>query len=96
MPVYIADGSGKLTRRAGWDGESDEWFDSFMVNMRDYNNVEVLSELYKELANMGFGLRIDVGHGYDTVFPVHPDLPAPARLLGEVTVPAVVPTPAMP
>jgi glycogen synthase len=84
-PVYIVDGSGSLTRRAGWDGVSDEWFDSFMVNMRDYNNIEILSELYKELAGMGFGLRIDVGHGFDTVFPVDPRVSQPARLFGEVT-----------
>ncbi|MBC8468215.1 MAG: glycogen/starch synthase [Planctomycetes bacterium] len=84
MPVYIVDGSGNLTRRAGWDGESDEWFDSFMVNMRDYNNIEILSALYKELAGMGFGLRIDVGHGFDTVFPVDPRASLPARLFGEV------------
>jgi len=83
-PVYIVDGSGKLTRRAGWDGESDEWFDSFMVNMRDYDSIEVLSALYKELAGMGFGLRIDVGHGFDTVFPVDQRVSSSARLFGEV------------
>ena len=44
MPVFIIDGTGKLTRRAGWDGLSDEWYDSFMVNMRDYNNIQFLSE----------------------------------------------------
>jgi len=84
MPVYIADDSGNLTRRAGWDGESDEWLDSYMVNMRDYNNIEILCELYKELAGMGFGLRIDVGHGFDTVFPVDPKASLRARLFGEV------------
>jgi glycosyltransferase involved in cell wall biosynthesis len=83
-PVYIVDGSGKLTRRAGWDGESDEWFDSFMVNMRDYDSIEALSTLYKELAGMGFGLRIDVGHGFDTVFPVDQRVSSSARLFGEV------------
>jgi len=84
MPVYIVDGSGKLTRRAGWDGLSDEWFDSFMVNMRDYDSIEALSTLYKELAGMGFGLRIDVGHGFDTVFPVDQRVSSSARLFGEV------------
>jgi glycosyltransferase involved in cell wall biosynthesis len=84
MPVFIVDGSGKLTRRAGWDGTSDEWFDSFMVNMRDYDNIKILSELYKELAGLGFGLRIDVGHGFDSVFPVDRRASASALLLGEV------------
>ena len=84
MPVYIVDSSGKLTRRAGWDGESDQWFDSFMVNMRDYDSIEALSTLYKELAGMGFGLRIDVGHGFDTVFPVDQRVSSSARLFGEV------------
>jgi glycogen synthase len=84
MPVFIVDGSGKLTRRAGWDGTSDEWFDSFMVNMRNYDNIEILSKLYKELAGMGFGLRIDVGHGFDTVFPIDQRASLSARLFGEV------------
>jgi glycogen synthase len=84
MPVFIVDGSGKLTRRAGWDGMSDEWYDSFMVNMRDYDNIEILSGLYKELAGMGFGLRIDVGHGFDTVFPIDQRASSSARLFGEV------------
>ncbi len=90
-PVYIADEDKNLQRRAGWDGEWDEWFDSFMVNMRDFDNVSQLATLAEELCALGFGLRIDVGHGYDTVFPVHPGLPAPARLLGEVTVPGFEP-----
>ena len=84
MPVFIVDSSGKLTRRAGWDGLSDEWYDSFMVNMRDYNNIRLLSELYKELARLGFGLRIDVGHGFDTIFPVDSRVSSSARLFGEV------------
>jgi len=84
MPVFIVDSSGKLTRRAGWDGLSDEWYDSFMVNMRDYNNIRLLSDLYKELAGLGFGLRIDVGHGFDTIFPVDSRASSSARLFGEV------------
>ena len=90
-PVYIADENQTLSRRAGWDGEWDEWFDSFMVNMRDFDNVSRLATLAEELAGLGLGLRIDVGHGYDTVFPVHPGQHAPARLLGEVTVPGFEP-----
>ena len=90
-PAYISDQDGHLSRRAGWDGEWDEWFDSFMVNMRDFDNVSHLVTLAEELSGLGFGLRIDVGHGYDTVFPVHPGLSAPARLLGEVTVPGFEP-----
>ncbi len=86
LPVYIAGTDGKLSRRAGWDGEWDEWLDSFMVNMRDFDNVEYLAEICKELTHMGFGLRIDVGHGFDTVFPVRQDLPPMSKLLGEVTV----------
>ena len=78
------DHAGKLSRRAGWDGISNEWFDSFMVNMRDYKNIEILTELYKDLAKMGFGLRIDVGHGFDTVFPVDQRTTLSARLLGDV------------
>jgi glycogen synthase len=84
MPVFILDSSGKLTRRAGWDGLSDEWYDSFMVNMRDYNNIRLLSDLYKELVGLGFGLRIDVGHGFDTIFPVDSRASSSARLFGEV------------
>ncbi len=84
MPVFIVDSSGRLTRRAGWDGLSDEWYDSFMVNMRDYNNIRLLSDLYKELARLGFGLRIDVGHGFDTIFPVDSRASSSARLFGEV------------
>ncbi|MCF7972903.1 MAG: glycogen/starch synthase [Phycisphaerae bacterium] len=90
-PVYIAGQDQHLSRRAGWDGEWDEWFDSFMVNMRDFDNVSRLATMAEELAGLGFGLRIDVGHGYDTVFPVHPGLDAQARLLGEVTVPGFDP-----
>jgi hypothetical protein len=86
MPVYIAGPDGKLTRRAGWDGEWDEWLDSFMVNMRDLDNVEYLVDVCTELTRMGFGLRVDVGHGFDTVFPVRPDLAQMPKLLGEVTV----------
>jgi len=86
MPVYIAGPDGKLTRRAGWDGEWDEWLDSFMVNMRDLDNVEYLVDVCTELTRMGFGLRVDVGHGFDTVFPVLPDLAQMPKLLGEVTV----------
>jgi len=87
LPVYMTDAQGKLTRRAGWDGEWDEWYDSFMVNMRDFDNVQHLAGLAEELAGLGFGLRIDVGHGFDTVFPVRAKLESCARLLGEVTIP---------
>lgn len=90
-PAYIADDQQNLMRRAGWDGEWDEWFDSFMVNMRDFDNVSQLATIAEELTALGFGLRIDVGHGYDTVFPVHPEQTSPARLLGEVTVPGFEP-----
>ena len=85
FPVYIADKNGKLTCRAGWDGEWSEWLDSFMVNMRDFENVDALTQVSVELATLGFGLRIDVGHGFDTVFPIAPDLKGTPRLLGEVT-----------
>jgi len=85
LPVYIVNQKGKLTRRAGWDGEWSEWLDSFMVNMRDFTNIEYLADMGVELARMGFGLRIDVGHGFDTVFPVDPALKGASRLLGEVT-----------
>ena len=85
LPVYIASCEGKLTRRAGWDGEWSEWLDSFMVNMRDFTNIEYLADIGVELAQMGLGLRVDVGHGFDTVFPVDPGLTGGARLLGEVT-----------
>ncbi|MFX0203311.1 MAG: hypothetical protein ACFFCW_44985, partial [Candidatus Hodarchaeota archaeon] len=84
MPVYIFGSNGKLTRRSGWDGEWDEWFDSFMVNMRDYNNVEHLANIYKELAGLGFGLRVDVGHAFDTIFPIDQRISSSARLFGEV------------
>jgi glycogen synthase len=87
LPVYATDDNGTLTRRAGWDGEWDEWYDSFMVNMRDFDNVQYLAGLAEELAGLGFGLRIDVGHGFDTVFPVHSQMESSARLLGEVTAP---------
>jgi glycogen synthase len=85
FPAYIQDASGKLTRRAGWDGEWSEWLDSFMVNMRDFENIERLTEIGIELTGMGFGLRIDVGHGFDTVFPVDERLSGSPRLFGEVT-----------
>ncbi|MHC4551424.1 MAG: glycogen/starch synthase [Planctomycetota bacterium] len=85
MPVYIRDKDGKLTCRAGWDGEWSEWLDSFMVNMRDFSNVEALTSVATELAGLGFGLRIDVGHGFDTVFPVENRLHRTARLMGQVT-----------
>ena len=84
FPVYIYDKTGNLTRRAGWDGEWDEWYDSFMVNMRDFENVRHLASIYEELTSLGFGLRIDVGHGFDTVFPVHPNSSSVARLLGQI------------
>jgi glycogen synthase len=86
MPAYIHDNKGKLTCRAGWDGEWSEWLDSFMVNMRDFENVDTLSQIAAELAEMGFGLRIDVGHGFDTVFPIDDQLRRTAQLTGEVTV----------
>lgn len=85
MPVYIVNKEGKLTRRAGWDGEWSEWLDSFMVNMRDFENIEALTGIATELAGMGFGLRIDVGHGFDTVFPIDATLRGDARLMGEIT-----------
>jgi glycogen synthase len=85
MPVYIVNAEGKLTCRAGWDGEWSEWLDSFMVNMRDFDNVEAITQVGVELAQMGFGLRVDVGHGFDTVFPVAPQLQGTAQLLGQVT-----------
>ena len=85
MPAYIRNDKGKLTCRAGWDGEWSEWLDSFMVNMRDFDNVEVLAGVATELAEMGFGLRIDVGHGFDTVFPIDRRLSHTARLTGQVT-----------
>ena len=84
LPVYIYDKTGKLTRRAGWDGEWDEWYDSFMVNMRDFDNVKYLASIYEELTALGFGLRIDVGHGFDTVFPVHDNSNSMSRLLGHI------------
>ncbi len=86
LPVYITGPDGKLSRRAGWDGEWSEWLDSFMVNMRDLDNVEYLTGICRELTELGFGLRIDVGHGFDTVFPVHPDQTETSKLFGEVTV----------
>jgi glycogen synthase len=86
LPVYITGPDGKLSRRAGWDGEWDEWLDSFMVNMRDLDNVEYLAEICRQLTEYGFGLRIDVGHGFDTVFPARHDLPNTPKLFGEVTV----------
>ncbi|MBL7214181.1 MAG: glycogen/starch synthase [Phycisphaerae bacterium] len=85
MPVYIVNKDGKLTRRAGWDGEWSEWLDSFMVNMRNFENVETLAGIATELAGMGFGLRIDVGHGFDAVFPIDATLRGNTRLMGEVT-----------
>lgn len=85
LPVYIVNDQGKLTRRAGWDGEWSEWLDSFMVNMRDFKNVKYLTDISIELTRLGFGLRIDVGHGFDTVFPISPALKGISRLLGEVT-----------
>ncbi len=85
MPAYIRDDKGNLTCRAGWDGEWSEWLDSFMVNMRDFENVERLEKIASELAGMGFGLRIDVGHGFDTVFPVDGQQRRTARLMGQVT-----------
>ena len=87
LPVYIHDEQGKLVRRAGWDGEWDEWHDSFMVNMRDFENIQYLSKISEELASMGFGLRIDVGHGFDTVFPPESKLDADARLFGDISEP---------
>ena len=84
LPVYIVNEEGTLSPRAGWDGEWSEWLDSFMVNMRDFSNVDCLAELGVELASMGFGLRVDVGHGFDTVFPIEPTLKGTSRLLGEV------------
>lgn len=92
FPVYAPNDQGQLTRRAGWDGEWDEWYDSFMVNMRDFENVELLANLAEELAGLGFGLRIDVGHGFDTVFPVHAQTESSVRLLGEVTSEGFEPT----
>ncbi|MHC4373943.1 MAG: alpha-amylase family protein, partial [Planctomycetota bacterium] len=86
MPAYIRNSEGKLTCRAGWDGEWSEWLDSFMVNMRDFENVDALAQVATELAAMGFGLRIDVGHGFDTVLPIDRQLQKTARLMGEVTV----------
>jgi glycogen synthase len=86
MPAYIRNSEGKLTCRAGWDGEWSEWLDSFMVNMRDFENVDALAQVATELAEMGFGLRIDVGHGFDTVLPIDCQLRQTARLMGEVTV----------
>jgi glycogen synthase len=86
LPVYIIGPNGKPSRRAGWDGEWDEWHDSFMVNMRDFDNVEYLTRICTELTEMGFGLRIDVGHGFDTVFPACHDLNETSKLFGEVTV----------
>ncbi len=86
LPVYIVGPDGNLTRRAGWDGHWDEWLDSFMVNMRDLDNIEYLVNISKELTELGFGLRVDVGHGFDTVFPVRHDLPDSSRLFGPVTV----------
>lgn len=85
LPAFIIGTDGRLTRRAGWDGEWDEWLDSFMVNMRDLDNVEYLVNIAKELTDLGFGLRIDVGHGFDTVFPVNPSLSTKPKLFGEVT-----------
>lgn len=91
MPVYIADGSGRLSRRAGWDGEWDEWRDSFMVNMRDLANVERIAALCEELTRLGFGLRFDVGHGFDTVFPVDESTNGLSRTLGQVVGPGFEP-----
>lgn len=91
FPVYIQNAEGQLTRRAGWDGEWDEWLDSFMVNMRDFDNVRILAELAEELATLGFGLRIDVGHGFDTVFPISTQSPVTSQLLGEVCAPGFIP-----
>lgn len=91
MPVYIADGSGRLSRRAGWDGEWDEWRDSFMVNMRDLENVERLAGLCEELTRLGFGLRFDVGHGFDCVFPVDEGTSGLARTFGQVVSPGFEP-----
>ena len=86
FPAYILNNKGVLTRRAGWDGEWSEWLDSFMVNMRDFDNIDRLAEIGIELTKLGFGLRVDVGHGFDTVFPIDPRQHGAARLFGEVTV----------
>lgn len=94
MPAYIADGKGNLARRAGWDGEWDEWRDSFMLNMRDIDNVEHLAGVCEDLTRQGFGLRFDVGHGFDTVFPVADgqSLSSEAGLMGQVTLGGFKPT----
>lgn len=86
FPAYILNSKGVLTRRAGWDGEWSEWLDSFMVNMRDFDNIDRIAEIGIELTKLGFGLRVDVGHGFDTVFPVDPRQNGAARLFGEVTI----------
>jgi len=91
LPVYIRDDQGKLVRRAGWDGEWDEWHDSFMVNMREFENVQHIARICEELSNLGFGLRIDVGHGFDTVFPVDSSQNSSAKLFGDITLPGFEP-----
>ncbi len=91
LPVYIRNEQGKLVRRAGWDGEWDEWHDSFMVNMREFENVQYIACICKELAGLGFGLRIDVGHGFDTVFPVDSNQNYQAKLFGDITLPGFDP-----
>ena len=45
MPAYIRNSEEKLTCHAGWDGEWSEWLDSFMVNMRDFENVDALAHV---------------------------------------------------
>lgn len=85
FPAYILNNKGVLTRRAGWDGEWSEWLDSFMVNMRNFDNIETLAEIGIQLTKLGFGLRIDVGHGFDTVFPIDQRQHGAAKLFGEVT-----------
>jgi len=92
LPVYIANAQGHLVRRAGWDGEWDEWHDSFMVNMREFENVQHLAGICEELTALGFGLRIDVGHGFDTVFPTSPGQAPAAQLCGDVTLPGFEPS----
>lgn len=87
LPVYIKHTDGKLVRRAGWDGEWDQWHDSYMVNMRDFENIEYLTGICQELSGLGFGLRIDVGHGFDTVFPADNSLSDDVKLFGDIILP---------
>jgi glycogen synthase len=86
--VWVFDqGQFKLVRRAASDGGlSPDWLDGAARNWVDPRNVREYINDISYLAKLGFNMRVDIGHVFDTTYRPAEDQVGMAKIRGNVVV----------